>query len=468
MADTRQSTVTMDEIVSLAKRRGFVFPGSEIYGGLANTWDFGPLGVELRNNIKQHWWRTFVHRRPDIVGMDGSILLNPRVWEASGHVSEFTDPMVDCRVCRSRYRADDLVERATGTNADGLPLDELNRLIAENEIACPNCGNRDWTPARAFNLMFQTTIGPVGESATPVFLRPETAQNMFMQYRNVLQSSRQRIPFGIAQIGKAFRNEVTPGNFIFRLLEFEMMEIEYFIEADEWRQTFDAWLEAQHEFVRSLGVRDENIREREHGPEELSHYSQKTVDLEYRFPFGWKELTGLAYRTDHDLRLHQDASGVNLTYFDQANDRHFVPHVVEPTMGVDRLTLVVMIDAYDVEETVDANGKPSTRTVMRFHPRVAPYKVAVLPLSRKEELSSVARRIFDDVLDQFVAEYDETQNIGRRYRRQDEIGTPICVTVDFDTLDDDAVTLRDRDTMDQVRLPVANLIDELKRRLPAS
>lgn len=466
MADTKQQRVTMDEIVSLAKRRGFVFPGSEIYGGLANTWDFGPLGVELRNNIKMHWWRTFVHRRPDIVGMDGSILLNPRVWEASGHVSEFNDPMVDCRVCRSRYRADDLVERATGEHADGLSVEELNRLIAEHSIACPNCGNRDWTPARAFNLMFQTHIGPVGESSTPVFLRPETAQNMFMQYRNVLQSSRQKIPFGIAQVGKAFRNEVTPGNFIFRLLEFEIMEIEYFIEEQDWESTFEGWLQAKHDFVRSLGVRDENIREREHDPEELSHYSRKTVDLEYRFPFGWKELTGLAYRTDHDLRLHQEASGVNLTYFDQANDRHFIPHVVEPTMGVDRLTLVVLIDAYDVEETVDANGKPSTRTVLRFHPRVAPYKVAVLPLSRKEELSGMARRIFDDVLEHFVAEYDETQNIGRRYRRQDEIGTPICVTVDFESLDDHAVTLRDRDSMEQVRVPVASLIDELRRRLP--
>ncbi|MEZ4570320.1 MAG: glycine--tRNA ligase [Thermomicrobiales bacterium] len=455
----------MDTIVSLSKRRGFVFQGSEMYGGLANTWDFGPLGVEIRRNIKDLWWNRFVHQRSDIVGMDGSILMNPRVWEVSGHVSEFNDPEVDCRVCQSRFRADSLIEDATGVQADGLPIEQLNALIAENEIKCPTCGNFDWTPTRRFNLMFQTQIGPVDESSNAVYLRPETAQSIFMQYRNIQLSSRQKIPFGIAQIGKAFRNEVTPGNFIFRLLEFEMMEIEYFIDASDWEPVFEQWLADQQSFVRSLGISDENVRAREHTAEELSHYSKRTADLEYHFPFGWKELTGLAYREDYDLRKHQEGSGANLTYFDQANDRHFIPHVVEPTFGVDRLLLMVLIEAFTEEETVDANGKPSSRTVMRFAPDVAPYKVAVLPLSRKPELADVARDVFEQVQEKYVAEYDETQNIGRRYRRQDEIGTPLCVTVDFETLEDRAVTIRDRDTMDQVRVPIDELLPTIDEQL---
>jgi glycyl-tRNA synthetase len=442
-----------------------VFQGSELYGGLANTWDFGPLGVEMRRNIRELWWRRFVHQRQDIVGLDGTILLNPRVWEVSGHVSEFNDSEVDCRVCKSRYRADTLIEEAAGVAADGLPVEQLTALIAEHQIRCPNCGNFDWTPARKFNLMFRTQIGPVDESSTAVYLRPETAQSIFMQYRNVMLSSRQKIPFGIAQIGKAFRNEVTPGNFIFRLLEFEMMEIEYFIEESTWEAVFDEWLREQQAFVRSLGISDANIRAREHGSEELSHYSRKTVDLEYHFPFGWKELTGLAYRTDFDLRMHQEGSGVNLTYFDQANDRHYIPHVVEPTFGVERLLLITLIEAYDEEETVDVNGNASTRTVMRFVPDVAPYKVAVLPLSRKPELAEVAEGIFRDVRRRYVAEYDETQNIGRRYRRQDEIGTPLCVTVDFETLEDNAVTVRDRDTMEQVRVPIERLMETIDDQL---
>jgi len=465
MAEAKASRVSMETIVSLAKRRGFVFQGSEPYGGLANTWDYGPLGVEMRRNIKDLWWRRFVHQRQDIVGMDGAILLNPRVWEVSGHVSEFNDPEVDCRVCRSRFRADTLIEEATGEQAEGLPVEEMSRIIEERGIRCPNCGNHDWTPARKFSLMFRTQIGPVDESSTPVYLRPETAQSIFMQYRNILQSSRQKIPFGIAQIGKAFRNEVTPGNFIFRLLEFEQMEIEYFIEESTWEAEFEMWLEEQRDFVRSLGIKDEHIRAREHGPEELSHYSKRTVDLEYLFPFGWKELTGLAYRGDYDLRMHQEGSGLNLTYYDQANDRHFIPHVVEPTFGVDRLLLIALLEGYDEEETVDANGKASSRVVMRFAPEIAPYKVAVLPLSRKPELSEVAQRVFADVQQKYVAEYDGTQNIGRRYRRQDEIGTPLCVTVDFDTLEDNAVTVRDRDTMEQVRVPIDRLMDTLDERL---
>ncbi|CAN5676974.1 glycine--tRNA ligase [soil metagenome] len=465
MADRSADQVSMDTIVSLAKRRGFVFQGSELYGGLANTWDFGPLGVEIRRNIKDLWWRRFVHHRSDIVGMDGSILLNPRVWEVSGHVSEFNDPEIDCRVCKSRFRADSLIEDSVGLSADGLPVDQLSSLVNEHQINCPTCGNFDWTPARNFNLMFQTQIGPVDASATAVYLRPETAQSIFMQYRNIQMSSRQRIPFGIAQIGKAFRNEVTPGNFIFRLLEFEMMEIEYFIEESAWEPTFESWLEEQQAFVQSLGISRENIRVREHSAEELSHYSRRTADLEYNFPFGWKELTGLAYREDYDLRSHQEGSGANLSYFDQANDRHFIPHVVEPTFGVDRLLLMVLIEAFAEEETVDANGKASSRTVMRFTPDIAPYKVAVLPLSRKPELAEVAHHLFETVQQRFVAEYDETQNIGRRYRRQDEIGTPLCVTVDFDTLEDKAVTIRDRDTMDQVRVPISELTETLEEQL---
>ncbi len=465
MADERAPQVSMDTIVSLSKRRGFVFQGSELYGGLANTWDYGPLGTEMRRNIKDLWWQRFVHQRANIVGMDGSILLNPRVWEVSGHVSEFNDPEIDCRVCNSRFRADTLIEDRVGINADGKSVEELNALITEHEIKCPTCGNYDWTPARKFNLMFQTQIGPVDESATEVYLRPETAQSIFMQYRNIQLSSRQRIPFGVAQIGKAFRNEVTPGNFIFRLLELEQMEIEYFIDGDNWEPVFEEWLEEQQAFVRSLGISAEHLRAREHEPDELSHYSKRTVDLEYLFPFGWKELTGLAYRGDYDLRMHQEGSGTNLTYFDQANDRHFIPHVVEPTFGVDRLLLIVLIESYAEEETVDANGKASSRTVMRFVPEVAPYKVAVLPLSRKPELAGTAGEVFDKVRERYVAEYDETQNIGRRYRRQDEIGTPLCVTVDFDTLDDNAVTVRDRDTMEQVRVPISELLPTLDEQL---
>lgn len=464
MAETLRNGVAMDTLVSLCKRRGFVYPGSEMYGGLANTWDFGPLGVELRNNIKQLWWRTFVHQRPDIVGMDGSILLNPRVWEVSGHVGEFNDPLVDCRNCRSRYRADHLIEQVAGRNAEGLSLAEMDAVI--RELACPNCGARDWTPVRAFNMMFRTNIGPVDETSTPVYLRPETAQSIFMQYKNVLQSSRLKVPFGIAQIGKAFRNEVTPGNFIFRVLELEQMEVEYFIDPEEpWEPIFDTWLADQRAFIERLGVRPEHLRAREHAKEQLSHYSAKTVDLEYLFPFGWSELSGLAYRTDFDLRLHQEGAGENLTYFDQATNRRFIPHVIEPTVGVERLTLVTLLDAYDEEETVDAKGEAASRVVLRFPPEVAPFKAAVLPLSKKPELTGPAMGLFRELLRHFVVDYDETQAIGRRYRRQDEIGTPFCVTLDFDSLEDQAVTIRERDSMEQVRVPMVDVAGVLRKRL---
>ena len=455
----------MDTLVSLCKRRGFVYPGSEIYGGLANTWDYGPLGVELRNNIKQAWWRAFVHQRRDIVGIDGGILMNPRVWEASGHVDEFNDPLVDCRECRGRFRADTLVEDATGNSVEGMIPSEIDRVIADAKVACPTCGKHNWTTVRAFNMMFRTQIGPVDESATTVYLRPETAQSIFMQYKNVMQSSRARVPFGIAQVGKAFRNEITPGNFIFRVLELEQMEIEYFVREDDWGSAFEAWMAAQLDFLLSLGVNGEHLRPREHTADEMSHYSRRTVDYEYLFPFGWKELTGLAYRYDFDLKRHQEVSGVDMSYFDQAANERFIPHVIEPTMGVERLMLMVLLDAYEEEQTTDASGKDSSRVVLRLDKQIAPFKVAVLPLSKKPELSEVAEEVFHSLQQHVSTDYDETQSIGRRYRRQDEIGTPLCVTVDFESLEDQAVTIRDRDTMEQSRVAIGELVGVVLDRL---
>ncbi|MBX6341268.1 MAG: glycine--tRNA ligase, partial [Thermomicrobiaceae bacterium] len=430
-----------------------------------NTWDYGPLGVELKRNIKSAWWEFFVRRRSDIVGIDGGIILHPRVWEASGHVEEFHDPLVDCRNCKSRYRADTLVEEKLGINAEGKSDAELTEIIRSSGLACPVCGQRDWTPVREFNLMFQTWLGPVEAEGTRTYLRPETAQAIFVDYKNVLQTSRVKIPFGIGQIGKAFRNEITPGNFIFRLLEFEQMEIEYFIRPEEWEPTFERWLADMADFFRYVGLTDRWLRTREHGPEELSHYSKRTVDFEYRFPFGWKELCGLAYRTDFDLRRHQEYSGADLTYFDQQTGERFLPHVIEPTMGVERLMLALMLDAYDEEEARDVNGKPYTRVVLRFHPRIAPFQVAVLPLMKKPELTAKAEEVFRMLRVSFPTDYDETQSIGRRYRRQDEIGTPYCVTIDYETLDDQAVTIRDRDTMEQVRVPIAELAETLEERI---
>jgi glycyl-tRNA synthetase len=454
--------ITMDSIVALAKRRGFVFPGSEIYGGLANTWDFGPLGAEMKRNIKDAWWNFFVREPPDVVGMDAGILLHPKIWEASGHVAEFFDLLVDCRKCRSRYRADTLIEERLGLNAAGMNAAELTELIQKHNLACPDCGERVWTPARQFNLMFQTRLGPVEASGTDVYLRPETAQAIFVNYKNVLQSSRMKIPFGIAQIGKAFRNEITPGNFIFRLLEFEQMEIEYFVRPEEWEKAFESWQAAMWDFFHSIGLSDEHLRVREHGPEELAHYSRRTVDFEYLFPFGWKELAGLAYRTDFDLRRHMEYSGVDLQYLDQETGRRFIPHVIEPTFGVDRLLLTLLVEAYREEEVTDVKGQPDTRVVLRLHPRITPYKVAVLPLMRKPELTAKAREVYDLLRTGFMTDYDETASIGRRYRRQDEIGTSFAVTIDYVTLSDQAVTIRDRDTMEQARVPIAELVGTLK------
>ncbi len=467
---TTRRAATMDKVVALAKRRGFVFPGSEIYGGLANTWDYGPLGVELKNNIKQLWWKTFVQTRRDMLGLDAGILMHPRVWEASGHVVNFNDPLVDCKTCKARFRADDLVERHLHiADASAKTPDELSALIREANLPCPNCGNRTLTDARQFNMMFQTTIGPVSETGTQVYLRPETAQGIFVQYKNILNSQRVKLPFGIGQIGKAFRNEITPGNFIFRVLELEQMEIEYFVKAAESATAFEEWLTAMRGWIELIGLRPEHIRVREHAKEELSHYSMRTCDFEYLFPgpMGWKELYGLANRTDFDLRSHQEASGEDLTYFEQETKTRFLPHVVEPTFGVERTFLTVLLDAYDEEATTDVNGKAETRTVLRFVPRLAPVKAAVLPLAKKPELTSVAWQLFERLQCEVSpqVDYDEQANIGKRYRRQDEIGTPFCVTVDFDTLEDRAVTIRDRDTMSQVRIPLDDVPAYLSERI---
>ena len=466
-APTRAAS--MEKVVALCKRRGFVFPGSDIYGGLANTWDYGPLGVELKNNVKQLWWRTFVQRRRDMVGLDAGILMHPRVWEASGHVVNFNDPLVDCRTCKGRFRADHLIEEKLGRHVDGKSPEELTAILAEANLPCPNCGNRTLTDARQFNMMFRTTLGPVEETGTVTYLRPETAQAIFVQFKNIMATSRQKLPFGVGQIGKAFRNEITPGNFIFRLLEFEQMEIEYFVRPEEGAAAFDAWLASMRAWLALIGLREEHCRVREHDPEELSHYSSRTVDIEYRFPgpMGWKELYGLANRTDFDLARHQEYSGEDLTYFDQPTGQRFLPHVIEPTFGVDRTVLTLLLDAYDEEQTVDVNGKADTRVLLRLHPRVAPYKAAVLPLMRKPELTEVARDLFARLEDEtgVLVDYDETGNIGKRYRRQDEVGTPFCFTVDYETLEDRAVTVRDRDTTEQHRLALDEVPAFLRGRL---
>ena len=435
----------MDALASLAKRRGFIFQSSEIYGGMASTWDYGPLGVELKRNIKDVWWRKFVWERDDMVGLDSSILMNPEVWRASGHVDSFTDPLVDCRECRQRWREDQL-----------------------EETKCPACGG-ELTEARNFNLMFKTFVGPVEDDASVAFLRPETAQGIFVNFENVLNSSRKRLPFGIAQIGKAFRNEITTGGFIFRTREFEMMEIEYFVEPGTDEQVHEQWIEDCLAWYTDLGVSKDRLRVRPHDADELSHYSKATYDIEYLFPWGWGEIQGIANRTDFDLKAHSERSGHSLTYFDQAENRRFTPYVVEPAAGVDRAVMTFLVDAYTEEEAPTASGGTQKRVVLKLHPAIAPVKVSVLPLSRNERLVPLAREVYDTVrrsgvVDGFV-QYDDAQSIGRRYRRQDEIGTPLCITVDFDSLDDNAVTIRDRDTMEQARIPIASLGAELAARL---
>ena len=452
----------MDKITSLAKRRGFVFPGSEIYGGLANTWDYGPVGVELKNNIKKVWWKMFVQDREDVVGLDAAILMNRKVWEASGHIAGFNDALIDCKSCKSRIRADHLIEDNLDIKAEGKSPEEMTEIIVENNLKCPICGKSDFTSARKFNLMFKTYQGVVENENNAIYLRPETAQAMFVNFKNVLNSTHKKIPFGIAQIGKSFRNEITPGNFIFRTIEFEQMEIEYFIEEGEWRKWFEYWQNQMIKWLEYLGVKKENYRIREHSKDELSHYSKKTIDIEYNFPFGVKELYGLAYRTDFDLKQHQEFSGQSMEYFDVENNKKYIPRVIEPTFGVDRSVLAVMLDAYSEEEAPTADGKTETRVVMKFNKNIAPVKVAILPLSKKPELSKKALEVFNLTKTEFACQYDESQSIGKRYRRQDEIGTPYCVTVDFESLKDNAVTIRDRDTMKQERVEIGKVVEWLR------
>jgi len=456
----------MEKVVNLCKRRGFIFPGSEIYGGLANTWDFGPLGTELKRNIKNEWWKRFVHQRKDMVGLDAAIIMNPKVWEASGHVAAFNDPLVECKKCHGRFRADHIIEEELGEKTEGKSLEEIDGIIKASEFKCPNCGAVELGEARQFNLLFKTFIGPTEGSKSTAYLRGETAQGIFVNYKNILDTMRPKMPFGIAQIGKAFRNEITPGNFIFRTLEFEQMEIEYFVKPNEWEDNFNIWLQAMKDWLESLGVSPDNYHVREHGAEELSHYSKKTVDIEYNYPFGgFKELWGLAYRTDFDLKNHMDKSGKDMRYFDQQAGEKYLPHVIEPTFGVERTVLTLLLEAYTEEEVKSAKGENEIRTVLKLDKKIAPFEVAVLPLSKKEDLSSVATKIFQDLIQDFRAEYDETQSIGKRYRRQDEIGTPFCVTVDFESLEDKAVTIRDRDTMKQERVSVEDLKNVLKKAL---
>ena len=434
---------TMDDIVRLCKQRGFVFPSAEIYGGFRSTYDYGPLGVLMLRNVKEAWWRSMVQLRHDVVGLDAAILSSPKVWEASGHLANFTDPLVDCRNCKERWRADHLVPDPS-----------------DGRLHCPNCGSTDLTEARAFNLMFKTYVGPVEDGSHVAYLRPETAQGHFVNFLNVLQTSRKRPPFGIAQIGKSFRNEITPGNFVFRTREFEQMELEYFVPPDEAAKWFDYWCQARMDWYTGLGIPGDQLRLRPHTADELSHYSAATSDVEFVFPWGWGELEGIANRTDFDLKAHAAASGVKLEYFDQATGERYVPYVIEPAAGATRTMMAFLLAAYDEDEI---GGE--RRTVLRLHPRLAPYQVAVLPLSRKDTLVPVAQEVLDLLQPIAMCDYDETQSIGRRYRRQDEIGTPLAVTIDFESLEDRAVTIRDRDTTEQIRVPIAKLVDEVTDRL---
>jgi glycyl-tRNA synthetase len=443
-----------DKIASLAKRRGFVFPSSEIYGGAGATWDYGPLGVELKNNVKRAWWRAMVQLRDDVVGLDAAILMHPRVWEASGHVENFTDPLVECANCKKRFRVDELPD------GDAL-MDAFRDGKADlTSVACPSCGMKKLGAPRRFNLMFKTFVGPVEDSASVAWLRPETAQGIFVNFENVQQATRRKLPFGIAQIGKSFRNEITPGNFIFRSREFEQMEMQYFCRPSDAAAHFDSWLQTRRQWYTDLGIRDELLRFREHAENERAHYAAKAIDVEFRFPFGWKELEGVHNRTDFDLRRHIEYSGKDLRYFDDVANERFIPYVVETAVGPDRTTYAVLCAAYDEEP-----DKEGVRVVLRLKPELAPYKVAVLPLSKNEKLTPRAREVAASLRPRFLITYDETQAIGRRYRRQDEIGTPFCVTVDFDSLNDNAVTIRERDSMAQVRVPIADLVPALQERL---
>jgi glycyl-tRNA synthetase len=455
----------LDAIVNLSKRRGFVYPSSEIYGGLRAAWDYGPLGVELKNNIKRQWWRSMIQERDDIVGLDSSVILAPEVWQASGHVTNFTDPLTECQSCHKRYRADHLIEAYQDKHGGREPEHGLR------DIACPNCGNKGtFNEPRQFNTMLRTYLGAVEDTSGLAYLRPETAQGIFVNYKNVLGTSRRKVPFGIGQIGKSFRNEITPGNFIFRTREFEQMEMEFFVRPGSDEEWHEYWIEQRFAWYTGLGISKDNLRRYEHPKEKLSHYARRTVDIEYRFDFAgsqWGELEGIANRGDYDLSTHQEASKTDLTYLDPDSGERFIPCVIEPAAGVDRGALVFLLDAYAEEETADAKGKPDKRTVLRLDPRIAPVKVAVLPLSRNADLSPKARDIAAALRRRWTTEFDDAQSIGRRYRRQDEIGTPYCVTVDFDSLADQAVTVRERDSMRQERISVGALEGYLAERLPA-
>lgn len=452
----------MEIIVNLCKARGFIYSGSEIYGGLANTWDYGPLGVELKNNVKEVWRKKFIQEQKDIVGLDAAILMNPETWVASGHISSFSDPLIDCKECKTRHRADKLIEEWAHENgkdmiADGLSDEELLQYIERNNIVCPNCGKSNFTGIRKFNLMFKTFQGVTEDSTSTVYLRPETAQGIFVDFKNILRTTRKKMPMGIAQIGKAFRNEITPGNFTFRTREFEQMELEFFCKPGTDLEWHEYWKKFCKDWLLSLGMKEENIRLRDHSKEELVFYSNATTDIEFNFPFGWGELWGIADRTDYDLTQHMNHSKQDLSYQDPETNKKYVPYVIEPSLGADRVVLAFLCNSYE-EEKIDEND---TRTVLHLHPALAPYKIAVLPLSKK--LSEKAMEIYENLAKKFMCDYDEAGSIGKRYRREDEIGTPYCVTVDFDTETDGCVTVRDRDTMEQVRIKieeVANYVEE--------
>lgn len=451
---------TMDKIVSLCKNRGFIFAGSEIYGGLSNTWDYGPLGVEFKNNVKKAWWKKFVQESPYNVGMDAAILMNPQTWVASGHVGGFSDPLMDCKACKARFRADKLIEDFNpDLHPDGWTNAQMEQFIKDNGIACPECGSKDFTSIRKFNLMFKTFQGVTEDTASELFLRPETAQGIFVNFRNVQRSSRKKVPFGICQIGKSFRNEITPGNFTFRTREFEQMECEFFCAPGTDIEWYKYWRETCRQFLLSLGMTEEHIRLREHEQAELSHYSNGTTDIEFLFPFGWGELWGIADRTDFDLKAHAACSGENFEYQDPYTNEKYVPYCIEPSLGADRVALAFLCDAYDEEELNEGD----VRSILHLHPALAPFKAAILPLSKK--LSEQGQALYSDLSKYFMLDYDEIGSIGKRYRREDEIGTPLCITVDFDTLEDNCVTVRDRDSMEQIRMPICELKDYIDSKL---
>ena len=453
---------TMDKIVALCKGRGFVYPGSEIYGGLANTWDYGPLGVELKNNIKRAWQKKFVQECPYNVGLDSAILMNPQTWVASGHIGGFSDPLMDCKECKTRHRADKLIEDFDGTNVAGWTNQQMLDYINEHDIKCPQCGKKNFTDIRQFNLMFKTFQGVTEDSKSELYLRPETAQGIFVNFNNIQRTTRKKVPFGVGQVGKSFRNEITPGNFIFRVREFEQMELEFFCKPGTDLEWFQYWRSYCRDFLLGLGVNEEHLRLRDHSPEELCFYSKATTDFEYLFPFGWGELWGIADRTDYDLTQHMKTSGKSMEYFDPETNEKYIPYVIEPSLGVERLFLAIVCEAYDEEEIGDGE-KSDVRTVMHLHPALAPVKAAILPLTKK--LKEPATDLYMKLAKKFNVEYDEAGQIGKRYRRQDEIGTPFCITFDFDSLEDNCVTVRDRDTMAQERVNMNELVAYLEKKL---